>query len=49
VKATDALLAGVARARTQATEQIALPAGRSLLVVTRNQGHGPYTLALPGT
>jgi hypothetical protein len=49
VRATDALLNGVARERTQAAEQISLPAGRSLLVVTRNQGQGPYTLALSGT
>jgi hypothetical protein len=45
---TDALLNGVARERTQAAEQVALPTGRSLLVVTRNQGQGPYTLALSG-
>ncbi len=37
------------RARTQQTGQIALPAGRSLLVVTRSRGAGPYTLALSGT
>ena len=49
VKSTDALLAGVARERTRPTAQIALPTGRSILVVTRNQGQGAYTLALSGT
>jgi Subtilase family len=49
VKASDALLTGVARERTRPTAQIALPTGRSLLVVTRNRGQGTYTLALSGT
>ena len=38
MKSTDALLAGVARERTRPTAQIALPTGRSLLVVTREPG-----------
>ena len=35
-------------ASARAAAQIALPAGRSLLVVARSQGAGPYTLALSG-
>jgi hypothetical protein len=46
VTATDAMLAAVPRARPVA--QVALPAGRWLLVVARGQGGGPYTLALSG-
>ncbi len=34
------------RGRARRGSQIALPAGRSLLVVARAQGAGPYTLAL---
>jgi subtilisin family serine protease len=48
VKATDVLLARAARTRTRPAAQIALPGGRSLLVVTRGQGQGPYTLAFSG-
>jgi hypothetical protein len=47
VKATDVQLKAVARTRTRAS-QVALPAGRSLLVVARAHGAGPYTLALSG-
>lgn len=47
VKATDAMLAAVPGATP--TPQVALPGGRSLLVVARSQGAGPYTLALSGT
>ena len=46
VKATDATVAAVRRARPAA--QVALPSGRSLLVVARRAGAGPYTLALAG-
>ena len=45
--ATDAVLTGVPRTRLTGS-QITLPAGRSLLEVTRGQGAGPYTLALVG-
>ena len=41
------VLTGVPRKRL-AGGQITLPAGRSLLVVARGQGAGPYTLALVG-
>jgi Subtilase family len=47
VTATDAQLTAVARARPGAA-QVALPPGRSLLVVARGAGAGPYTLALSG-
>jgi hypothetical protein len=47
IRATDAVLTGVPRKRP-AGSQITLPAGRSLLVVARGQGAGPYTLALVG-
>ena len=47
VKATDAMLDAVPGARPLA--QVTLPAGRSLLVVGRNQGARPYTLALSGS
>jgi hypothetical protein len=47
IKATDPRLQAAARAHTRAT-RVALPAGRSLLVVARAQGAGPYTLALSG-
>ena len=47
IGATDAVLTGVPRKRP-AGGQITLPAGRSLLVVARGQGAGPYTLALVG-
>jgi hypothetical protein len=45
--ATDTELAGVARMRPRASP-VALPAGRSLLVLSRSQGSGAYTLALSG-
>jgi Subtilase family len=44
---TDAKLWAAARGRPRAS-QITLPSGRSLVVVGRNQGAGPYTLALSG-
>ena len=47
IGATDAVLTGVPRKRPTGG-QITLPAGRSLLVVARGQGAGPYTLALVG-
>ncbi len=47
VKATDAMVAAVAGARSPA--QVALPSGRSLLVVARRSGAGPYTLGLSGS
>ena len=47
IRTTDAVLTGVPRKRL-AGGQITLPAGRSLLVVARGQGAGPYTLALVG-
>jgi subtilisin family serine protease len=47
IGATDAVLTGVPRKRP-AGGQITLPAGRSLLVVARGQGAGPYRLALVG-
>ena len=47
IRATDAVLTGVPRKRPTGG-QITLPAGRSLLVVARGQGAGPYTLALVG-
>jgi Subtilase family len=47
IHTTDAKLAAVARVRPRAST-IALPAGRSLLVVARSQGAGAYTLALSG-
>jgi hypothetical protein len=46
VKTTDAKLQAVAGMR--GSSPIALPAGRSLLVVARSQGAGPYTLVLSG-
>jgi Subtilase family len=48
VSASDAALAAVARQSTRAN-QVALPAGRSLLVVARAQGAGAYTLVLSGS
>lgn len=42
---TDAVLSAVARTRSHGA-QMALPAGRHLLVVGRSTGAGPYTLAL---
>ena len=47
VTAEDAALRATAGAR--AASQITLPAGRSLVVVTRRQGAGPYKLAFVGT
>jgi subtilisin family serine protease len=47
VRTTDAVLGAVPQARGRSS-QVALPAGRSLVVVTRAQGAGPYTLALSG-
>ena len=47
VTATDAQLGVQLRSRAQ-TGQIAVPAGRWLLVVARAHGAGPYTLALSG-
>jgi hypothetical protein len=47
IRTTDPALLGVARMRPVGS-QITLPAGRSLLVVARAQGAGPYTLALVG-
>jgi hypothetical protein len=47
VTAGDRRLQAAAGARTSASH-VALPAGRSLLVVARAQGAGPYTLALSG-
>lgn len=46
IKATDAQLEAVAGMR--GSSQITLHAGRSLLVVARGQGAGPYTLVLSG-
>ena len=48
IHASDADLAAAVRARSGAT-RAAVPAGRSLVVVTRGQGAGPYTLALSGS
>ena len=39
---------GRRRARARAPRRSPLPAGRSLLVVARSQGQGPYKLALSG-
>ena len=47
VRTTDAKLAAAARRATRGS-QVTLPAGRSLLVVSRTQGQGPYKLALSG-
>jgi hypothetical protein len=47
IRTSDSALNGVPRTRL-ASSQITLPAGRSLLVVSRTQGAGPYTLALVG-
>ena len=47
IHAADAKLNAVAGMRARATP-ITLNAGRSLLVVARAQGAGPYTLALSG-
>ena len=47
VRATDTMLDAVPGAKP--TAQVGLPAGRSLLVVARRQGAGPYTLALSGS
>jgi hypothetical protein len=47
VKAGDERLQALAREGTGASH-IALPAGRSILVVARAQGAGPYRLALSG-
>jgi subtilisin family serine protease len=48
IHASDADLAAVSRARSGAS-RAALPPGNSLVVVTRKQGAGPYTLALSGS
>jgi hypothetical protein len=47
IHTTDAAVRAVAGKRPVGS-QITLPAGRSLLVVGRGQGAGPYTLALVG-
>jgi hypothetical protein len=45
--ATDLKLRAAARGQSRSS-QITLPGGRSLLVVRRSKGAGPYTLALSG-
>jgi subtilisin family serine protease len=47
IHAPDSTFAAAARSRA-AAGQVTLHAGRSLLVVARAQGAGPYTLALSG-
>jgi hypothetical protein len=47
IHAPDRKLFAVVRTR-RPVSQVTLPAGRSLLVVARAHGQGPYTLALSG-